>query len=137
HDTSTGAVCGAPVVSTRDTRSTRCGRRVTDARLGALNRQRDAALFGPADGEQYRTRERRGRNRNFSNSRLFHIFSPLQAVPCCRQRRRLSAISASRAAPRPADIEYSVVHRSVVGASTLMFAVGFVPAWTTCACRRS
>ena len=92
YDTSIVAVCGAAVVSTRDTRDTRGGRRVADARLGALDRQRDAALSGPAEGEQRRTRERRGCNRNFSNTRLFHIYSPLQAAPCCRQRRRIRAI---------------------------------------------
>jgi hypothetical protein len=91
HDTSIVAVCGAPVVSTRDARCTRGGRRVADARLGALDRQRDAALSGPAEGEQRRTRERRGCNRNFSNTRLFHIYSPLQAAPCCRQPRRMCA----------------------------------------------
>jgi hypothetical protein len=81
HDTSIVAVCGTPVVSTRDTRSTRRGRRVADARLGAPDRKRDAALSGPAEGEQCRARERRGRNCKFSNTRLFHIYSPLQTAP--------------------------------------------------------
>jgi hypothetical protein len=93
HDTSIVAVCGAPVLSTRDTGGTRGGRRMADARLGALDRQPDAALPRPAEGEQCRARERRGRNRNFSNTRLFHIHSPLWAVPCCRQRPRIWAIS--------------------------------------------
>ena len=92
HDASITAVCGAPVVSTRDTCDTRGSRRVADARLGALDRQRDAALCGPAEGKQCRARQRRGRNRNFSNTRLFHIYSPLQAAPRCRQRRRIRAI---------------------------------------------
>ena len=92
HDTTIVAVCSAPVVATRDTRDTRGSRRMADARLGALDRQRDAALFGPAEGKQCRARERRGRNRNFSNTRLFHIYSPLQAAPCCRQRRRIREI---------------------------------------------
>jgi hypothetical protein len=109
HDTARGAIRGAPVVSTRDTRSTRGCRQVADARLGALRRQRDSAFSGPAEGKQCRTRERHGCNRNFSNTRLFHIFSPVHAAPCCRRRRRIWAISACRAASGPADIECSVV----------------------------
>jgi hypothetical protein len=64
-----------PVLSARNPRNAEWGQRSTDPRLGALDPQRDAALFRPAEREQCHTRDGRGCDCSSSQSHL-HGFSP-------------------------------------------------------------
>jgi len=77
----TGAVAitvgSASVLSPRNSRDAHGCQRATHPRLRTLDRQRDAALFTPAEGEQCRTCEGRGGNRNIRFMACSSIIRPL------------------------------------------------------------
>jgi hypothetical protein len=69
-----------PVLSTRNPSNAEWGRRSAGPRLGALDPQRDAALFRPAEREQCHTCDGRGCDCSFFQSHL-HGFSPSLHAP--------------------------------------------------------
>jgi hypothetical protein len=69
-----------PVLSTRNPSNAEWGRRSTGPRLDALDPQRDAALFRPAQRQQRHTRDGRGYDCSSFQSHL-HGFSPSLHAP--------------------------------------------------------
>jgi len=69
-----------PVLSTRNPSNADWSRRSTGPRLGALDPQRDAALFRPTEREQCHTRDGRGCDCSSFQSHL-HGFSPSLHAP--------------------------------------------------------